>query len=103
MQKHYNLCKAAGLIKWGLACYEKQEKALDAAFVCINCGNGTCDAFEDIYSCTEDCSVCGDNLCDEVEASTTECSKDCVYCVDPTEGFCDELGLGRCGMSPCFY
>ncbi len=42
------------------------------------CGNGTCDADEDVFSCPADCT-CGNGVCDAGE-DATNCALDCDYC-----------------------
>jgi len=49
------------------------------------CGNGNCDVIfgENVHTCSQDC-VCGDGICDDVEAAATPgdwefCEDDCTY------------------------
>tara|TARA_Y100000034_G_scaffold136400_1_gene212629 strand:- start:5105 stop:5509 length:405 start_codon:yes stop_codon:yes gene_type:complete len=58
-----------------------------------SCGDGTCDADEDSYSCPSDCGepsyYCGDNICEGDETSSS-CPEDCGTSDTETcgNGFC---------------
>jgi len=82
-------------------------------FLCVDCGNGTCDANkgENYCNCPDDCvkppPTCGDGTCDDTE-NCNSCAKDCACkdtqicagtgnCVDcTTEGNTFPTGLGAC-------
>jgi hypothetical protein len=73
------------------------------------CGNGVCEADEDVYSCDIDCGVCGDGICTAFE-NPGNCPSDCggssSSCGD---GVCDadedvnscDMDCGFCGDGVC--
>ncbi|MBN1310247.1 MAG: hypothetical protein JXB30_02430 [Anaerolineae bacterium] len=72
------------------------------------CGNGICEADEDVYTCDVDCGICGDGLCTTFE-NEGNCPSDCGssgYCGD---GICNagedvytcDVDCGFCGDGLC--
>jgi len=62
---------------------------------CTICGDAVCEGLEDKDSCPDDCVICGDGYCDPEEYSPTDCScvVDCIVCGD---GICDTAHEEEC-------
>jgi len=55
--------------------------------VTAQCGDGSCNGYEDVRSCPEDCNHCGDSICSSPYESYDSCPVDCP----------SECGDGICG------
>ncbi|MBN2518414.1 MAG: hypothetical protein JXB14_06200 [Candidatus Altiarchaeota archaeon] len=68
-------------------CDKKQESITTCPEDCSGCGNGVCDNGEGCNTCPQDCGICsycGDGSCDKPWGETCEsCAKDCGECPTP--------------------
>lgn len=79
---------------------------------CSNCGNGTCDTFEDIDNCPQDCGRCisanqignsfkGQNCCPGLKSVLYPCSgkpPNCTCSRGGTSVHCTNCGNGTCDI-----
>jgi hypothetical protein len=77
------------------------ENWLNCPNVCF-CGDGVCDAEEDITSCSSDCTteqepVCGDGICGFGE-NNNNCASDCPLSGGSADEESDVCGDGICGF-----
>lgn len=92
----------------GNALCEEGEDVLICTIDCLPiCGDDACDYPENPYTCEADCTVCGDGLCNLVEAASGTCAQDCATVCG--NGLCEggesdqgcPLDCGYCGDDTC--
>jgi hypothetical protein len=69
---------------------DKYETRANCPDDCTVCGDAVCEGNEDKDSCPDDCLICGDGVCDPEEYTEQGCSciEDCIVCGD---GRCDSM------------
>lgn len=72
----------------GICETDKLENPSNCPEDCTVCGDGVCEGLEDKENCPDDCIICGDGECDDAEYWPGGCScvEDCIICGD---GICD--------------
>ncbi|MBN2518273.1 MAG: hypothetical protein JXB14_05490 [Candidatus Altiarchaeota archaeon] len=80
---------------------DEGENADNCPEDCTECGDAVCEGLETKESCPDDCEICGDGECDpsEYDRGQCYCPEDCIVCGDE---FCDKNNGEDDSLSPTY-